>query len=408
MGILVVALIGAMAWRFWPKKSASLQASLVAAAAPADVSGFARAEGPVLSGVEGPRAIVFPEDRGPHDNYQTEWWYYTGNLTAATGEHFGFQLTFFRRALTPPDQRAERASAWATDQVYMAHFALTDVNGGRHYSFERLARGAAGVAGAQAAPYRVWLEDWEVAELTPTSGIEASAGLPGQTAPPARLRAAAFDPDLNLDLSLDLTLSDLKPPALQGDRGYSRKGPEPGNASYYVSRTRIAADGTVTVGGKTFAVSGLSWMDQEWSTSALGAEQVGWDWFSIQLDDGTELMVFQLRRADGSVDAFSSGTLIAADGSTRQLGPGDFTIAPTGQWRSPRTGGVYPAGWIVAVPTADLRLEIGPWLADQEMQVSYTYWEGAVRVTGASAGKTVAGNGYVELTGYAGSLQGQF
>ncbi len=438
--ILLLVGLASVAWLLWPRSSPRLQASLVAAAAPADVSGFARAEGP--------RAIVFPDDRGPHNDYQTEWWYYTGNLTAVTGEHFGFQLTFFRRALSPPDQRAERASAWGTDQVYMAHFALTDVRGGRHYSFERLARGAAGIAGAQADPYRVWLEDWEVAELVPTPGMEASAGLSGQPAQPAkasspdqvlqsgmeasaglsgqpaqpakasipgnvsddapwrprpaRLRAAAGD------VALDLALSDLKPPVLQGDRGYSRKGPEPGNASYYVSRTRIAAEGTVTVGDRTYAVSGLSWMDQEWSTSALGPEQVGWDWFSIQLDDNTELMAFQLRRADGSVDAFSSGTLIAADGSTRPLGPGDFTITPTGQWRSPRTGGVYPSGWIVAVPAADLRLEITPWLADQEMQVSYTYWEGAVRVSGTSAGRPVAGNGYVELTGYAGSMQGEF
>ncbi len=419
-GVLALAVVASLAWLLWPRSSPALQASLVAQAAPADVSGFARAEGP--------REIMFPADRGPHDEYQTEWWYYTGNLTAETGEHFGFQLTFFRRALIPPDQRSPRDSAWGTDQVYMAHFALTDVNGGKHYSFERLARGAAGVAGAQADPYRVWLEDWEVAELAPTSGIEAVrqpplglAGLSGQTtqpaeastpaeasddAPwrpsPARLRAAADD------IALDLTLSDLKPPALQGDRGYSRKGPEPGNASYYVSRTRIAAEGTVTVGGKTFAVTGLSWMDQEWSTSALGPEQVGWDWFSIQLDDNTELMVFQLRRADGSVDAFSSGTLIAADGTTRTLGPNDFTLTPTATWRSPRTGGVYPAAWVLTVPAADLRLEVTPWLADQEMQVSYTYWEGAVRVTGVSAGKTVAGNGYVELTGYAGSMQGEF
>lgn len=415
VALLLTAAV-ALAWLAWPKKSASLQASLVAAAAPADVSGFARAEGPALSGVEGPREIVFPADRGPHDDYQTEWWYYTGNLTAETGEHFGFQLTFFRRALVPPDQRAERDSAWGADQVYMAHFALTDVSEGRHYSFERLARGAAGVAGAQAEPYRVWLEDWEVAEvgvgpdrgLKSTSDNAKSASADWGVGNPARLRAAALDPNLNLNLSLDLILSDLKPPALQGDRGYSRKGPEPGNASYYVSRTRIAAEGAVMVGGKTFAVSGLSWMDQEWSTSALGPEQVGWDWFSIQLDDETELMVFQLRRADGSVDAFSSGTLIAADGATRQLGPGDFSIEPTGQWRSPRTGGVYPVAWVLAVPAADLRLEVTPWLADQEMQVSYTYWEGAVRVAGTSAGRPVVGNGYVELTGYAGSMAGEF
>ena len=218
----------------------------------------------------------------------------------------------------------------------MAHFALTDVSGGRHYSFEKLARGAAGMAGAQAAPFRVWLEGWEVAE---GAGASRQAGQAGQglkslseTAKsaeadwgmggPTRLRASAEDPTSGLSLNLDLNLAALKPPVLQGDRGYSRKGPEPGNASYYFSLTRLATEGTVTVDGKPFTVDGLSWMDHEWSTSALGAEQVGWDWFSIQLDDNAELMVFQLRRADGSVDAFSSGTLIAADGSTRQARAG--------------------------------------------------------------------------------------
>ena len=386
VAVLAAALLGR---QLWPKAQTPLRASLVAQAAPAGADGFARAEGP--------RPFVFPADRGPHNDYQTEWWYYTGNLTAASGEHFGYQLTFFRRALTPPGQRAERASAWGTDQVYMAHFAVTDVAGNQHYSFERLARGAGGVAGAQAEPYRVWLDDWVVAEAAEKS-VPGDPGVAG----PARLRAAAGE------LALDLVLADLKPPVLQGDQGYSRKGPEPGNASYYVSRTRIATEGTVTAAGKTYSVSGLSWMDQEWSTSALGAAQVGWDWFSIQLDNGAELMVFQLRRADGSVDAFSSGTLIAAEGTTRQLGPNDFSIQPAGQWRSPRTGGVYPAEWTVSVPEADLRLTIAPWLADQEMQVSYSYWEGAVRVTGTSGGQAIQGNGYVELTGYAESLQNKF
>ncbi len=337
--------------------------------------------------------MAFPADHGPHDDFQTEWWYYTGNLTAATGEHFGYQLTFFRRALTPPDQRTARDSAWAADQVYMAHLALTDVSGGKHYAFEKLARGAAGLAGAQTEPFRVWLEDWSVA---------------GPSAGQARLRASVNDAASNLDLSLDLNLADLKGPILQGDQGYSRKGPEPGNASYYVSLPRMATAGAVSVNGKPFAVDGLSWMDHEWSTSALGAEQAGWDWFSIQIDDDTELMFFQLRRADGSVDGFSSGTLIAADGSTRTLGPGDFSIEVTDRWRSPRTGAEYPAGWTLSVPSADLRLSLTPWLADQEMDVSYAYWEGAAKVAGTRNGQPVAGNGYVELTGYAGSMTGQF
>jgi predicted secreted hydrolase len=391
IGALIVA--GFFVWLLWPKASESPRASLIVAAAPEDTSGFARAEGPVLSGVEGPRALAFPADHGPHDDFQTEWWYYTGNLSAETGEHYGYQLTFFRRALTPPDKRSARDSAWAADQVYMAHFALTDVSGGKHYSFETLARGAAGLAGAQAEPFRVWLEDWSVA---------------GSAAGQARLRATAKDSASGIVLSLDLDLADLKGPILQGDRGYSRKGPEPGNASYYASLPRLATAGTVTIDSQPFAVEGLSWMDHEWSTSALGAEQAGWDWFSIQLDDDTELMLFQLRRADGSVDGFSSGTLIAADGSTRTWGLGDFSIKVNHRWRSPRTGAEYPAGWTLSVPSADLRLTIAPWLADQEMDVSYAYWEGAVKAEGTRNGQRVAGTGYAELTGYAGSMKGQF
>jgi len=381
-GLLLV--IGAVAWLLWPKPQEPLRASVVAAAAP-DTVGFMR--------IEGPRPLTFPADHGPHDDTQTEWWYYTGNLTADSGEHFGYQLTFFRRALEAPNQRVQRESAWDVDQVYMAHFALTDVAGGKHHSTERFARGAAGLAGAQAAPYRVWLDDWSVSE-EPDGRVV--------------LRASAKDPAFGLDLSLNLNLADLKGPVLQGDRGYSQKGPEPGNASIYYSLPRIDTRGEITLGGKIFAVSGLSWMDHEFSTSALGPELAGWDWFSLQLSDGSEVMLYALRRADGSRDPFSSGTLIAADSSTRPLGPDEFEIQPTGEWRSPRTGGVYPAGWTVAVPSADLRLTVTPYLADQEMQTSLPYWEGAARASGTRAGQPITGNGYVELTGYARSLQGQF
>jgi predicted secreted hydrolase len=320
-------------------------------------------------------------------DYQTEWWYYTGNLVAGGGQRFGYQLTFFRRALAPPTLRTERESAWATDQVYMAHFALTDVDGRSHRAFERFARGAAGLAGAQAAPYQVWLEDWRVEEEAP--GV-------------TRMRAAQEG------LALDLTLVDRKDPILHGNRGYSPKGPQPGNASYYYSLTRLETSGTVQVGDASYQVSGLSWMDHEWSTSGLAADQVGWDWFSVQLDDGSELMVFQLRKADGSIDPFSSGTYVAADGSTRPLARDAFEIRVEDTWRSPHTGAIYPARWTVAVPAVDLVLEIEPYLADQEMNVSYSYWEGAVQVEGERAGQVIRGNGYVEMTGYAGSMQGQF
>ena len=354
-------------------------ARIVPAAGPPSAENFARAEGP--------QPLVFPADHGPHPDYQTEWWYYTGNLRTAEGRHFGYQLTFFRRALVPPAERAVRASDWATDQVYMAHLALSDVAARDFYAAERFSRGAAGLAGAEAAPFAVWLEDWSVAE-------EAGGHW--------RLRAAGDG------LALDLTLRDVKGPVLQGDEGYSRKGPEAGNASYYYSLTRLATAGSVQVGGVTYPVTGSSWMDHEYSTSALSAGQVGWDWFSLQLDDQSELMVFQIRRDDGSIDPFSSGTLVAADGSTFHLGRDDFEIGVSGTWRSPRTGAVYPAGWTVTVPAADLTLRLEPLLADQELNLSYAYWEGAVRITGDRDGRLVSGHGYVELTGYAESMQGQF
>jgi predicted secreted hydrolase/threonine/homoserine/homoserine lactone efflux protein len=348
------------------------QTSLVALAG--EATGFAQ--------VEGPRPFDFPADHGPHPDYQTEWWYYTGNLETADGRHFGYQLTFFRRGLAPPSQRQERSSNWAADQVYMAHFALTDVAGGQYQVFERFSRGAAGLAGAESPPYRVWMEDWSIEEVEPNV---------------VQLHAAQDE------LAIDLLLTDLKGPILQGDDGYSQKGPQPGNASHYYSQTRLESVGAVRVGDAQYPVEGWSWMDHEFSTSALAPDQVGWDWFALQLDDGSELMVFQIRKADGSVDPFSSGAFIALDGGARRLSGDDFQIVVGDTWRSPRSGATYPVRWTVTVPAADLTLEIEPYLADQELNVSYAYWEGAVQIGGA-----VSGNGYVEMTGYAGSMQDQF
>jgi predicted secreted hydrolase/threonine/homoserine/homoserine lactone efflux protein len=342
-------------------------------------TGFARAAGP--------RSFDFPADYGPHPEYQTEWWYYTGNLDTVDGRHFGYQFTIFRSALVPPEDREDRPSSWATDQVYMAHFAVTDVDAGRFHYFDRFSRGAAGLAGAQALPYQVWLEDWSVEELEP--GVY-------------HLRA---DQD---GVAIDLRLADLKGPILQGDRGYSQKGPEPGNASYYYSLTRLASSGTVRVGETAYQVDGLSWMDHEFSTSALAPDQVGWDWFALQMDDGSELMVFQLRREDGTTNSFSSGTTVDPDGNTTRLGHQDFTVTANDAWRSPHSGATYPAQWTITVPSEDLVLEVTPHLADQELNVSYTYWEGAVRVSGDRAGSAVSGSGYVEMTGYAHPMQELF
>jgi predicted secreted hydrolase len=347
--------------------------------APADTSGFERALAP--------RAYDFPEDHGPHLGFQTEWWYYTGNLTAADGRRLGYQLTFFRRGLSPA--APERASDFATNQVYFAHFALTDVASGEHTAFERFSRGAAGQAGATNAPNAVWLEDWRAEALTPDGSAVHLVARQG-------------------DLALDLSLRAAKPIVAHGDRGLSPKSGEPGNASYYLSYTRLETTGTVTLGAESLAVTGQSWFDHEWSTSALGAVAVGWDWFSLQLDDGRELMYFQIRREDGSLEPVSGGTLVAADGTTRHLASSEVELEVLDTWRSPDSGGVYPARWRFTLPAEDLVLEIQPWLADQEMDVSFVYWEGAVRLTGESAGVPLTGLGFVELTGYVTTIAGQF
>jgi predicted secreted hydrolase len=342
-------------------------------------TGFQRADGP--------RPWAFPGDYGPHPDYQTEWWYYTGNLESDIGERFGYQLTFFRRALLPKQDRVERDSAWGTEQIYMAHFALSDVAADRHYAFERFTRGAVGLAGAQAEPYQVWLENWQVVEVAKNQyRLTAQQG----------------------EIAIDLTLENLKGPIFHGEQGYSQKGPEAGNASYYYSQTRLQTTGTVQTPDGSYTVTGLSWKDHEFSTSALSAGQVGWDWFSIQLEDGSELMVFQIRREDGSIDPFSSGTWVSPEGETTHLARDQFQIQVRDSWRSPHTGAEYPSAWTVEIPALRLSLEIEPYLADQEMDVSYAYWEGAVAVSGIANGNTISGNGYVEMTGYATSMEGEF
>ena len=371
------AIVGVIVWSGGGAASRDgEQASLAVSAAlgSGDLAGFARATAS--------RPFSFPADLGPHPEFRTEWWYYTGNLETAAGRHFGFQLTFFRTALAAPGARgAERASAWAATQLYLAHFAVTDTAGRRFHAWSRLGREALGLAGARPGPFRVWLEDWSAESAAPE-------GLP------VRLRAAEGD------VAIDLVLASEKPVALQGDRGLSRKGPEPGNASYYYSWSRMSARGTVRAGGEPLPVTGLAWMDREWSTSALGADLVGWDWLALQLDDGRDVMVYRLRRRDGTADAYSAGALIASDGATRPLAAGDVTLDALAHWTSPRSRVRYPSRWRLAVPGAALILEITPRLADQELIVGTRYWEGAVRVEGTAAGRPIGGRGYVELVGY--------
>lgn len=375
--VLVLLAAGGIYLLARPDRLREPRASLSVAGAlrSADNAGFERA-------VE-PRDFRFPADHGPHPGFRTEWWYYTGNLETREGRRFGFQLTFFRSALTATPQA--RASEWGASEAWLAHFALSDVEGGRFHSFERWSRGALGLAGAQGEPFRVWVESWAA----------TAASSPGPAGTPAmRLTAAEGG------VGIDLTLRPGKPPVLQGDRGLSRKSAERGNASYYYSLTRMPATGTVRLGGESFAVTGLAWMDREWSTSSLGADQVGWDWFALQLSDGGEVMLYRLRRRDGTADPASSGTLIGPRGESRHLRLSDFRLDDLGRWESPRSGARYPARWRIGIPADGLDLEVRPALAGQELDVSFRYWEGAVDVTGTHRGRPVTGRGYVEMTGY--------
>lgn len=329
----------------------------------------------------GAREFVFPRDHGPHEGYRNEWWYVTGNLDAAGGRRFGFELTLFRFLLEP--EPPERVSDWSTNAVMVGHVALTDVAEERFLAAERFARDAAGLAGATVDPVRIWLYDWTLrrrhnAEAAGTWQLKAETG----------------------DFALDLSLLPLKGPVLQGEGGLSQKSAEPGNASWYYSVPRLKTTGVVELGDERFDVAGLSWLDREWSTSALGPGQSGWDWFALQLSDGSELMFYQLRRRDGSRDPYSAGKWIGPDGDTRSLAADAVRIEVLDTWESPR-GGSYPARWRIEVPAERLVLAIRPVLADQELDTFVRYWEGAVDVTGTRGTQGLDGRGYVELTGYA-------
>lgn len=329
-----------------------------------DSTGFARADSP--------REFRFPQDFGPHPQFQTEWWYYTGNLSTKDGREFGYQLTFFRRALSP--DKVKRESDWASNQIYFAHFALADVEKSQFYSSERWSRGAMELAGAQGKPFRVWIDNWSIKRDGNSFRLKAQDG----------------------PVSINLLLKPIKPEVLQGNKGLSRKSSDPGNASYYFSQTRIESSGSISINEQKFEVNGLSWLDREWSTSALGQDQEGWDWFSIQLDDGREIMLYQLRLKDGGIDPFSSGSLIGVAGDATPLKADDFEIKVLDTWKSSKTSTVYPSKWLISIPKHDIKLTVVPLLNNQELLLSFVYWEGAVKVTG----EDFSGKGYVELTGY--------
>ena len=318
------------------------------------------------------RRFNFPYDAGPHYEFQTEWWYYTGNLNDDNGRPFGFQLTFFRRALTP--DKKSRKSAWAANQIYFAHFAVSDIRNRAFFPSERWSRGAIGLAGADARPFRVWVEEW-------------SAAAEGQS---VRLQAK------NDSAAMDLRLAPTKPVVLHGNRGLSQKSAEPGNASYYYSQTRLHTSGTITIKDRSFRVQGFSWLDREWSTSSLSEEQSGWDWFSLQLSDNREIMLYQIRLKKGGIDPYSSGSLIERDGSVHNLAVDDFKIEVLDRWKSSITDIIYPSRWRITIPRYGIALTVVPHQTNQELPLTFVYWEGSVEVKGDN----VSGNGYVELTGY--------
>ena len=381
--ILAVVAAAAVALFYgWPSQAAvstnaSLESLLVDDGQTAD--SFARA---LI-----PDAVQFPRDLGPHEDYQTEWWYYTGNLQAADGRPFGYQFTIFRRALIPPSEMTvpDNASDWRSSQVYLAHFTISDIANEKFYAAERFSREAGGLAGAQSDPYQVWLENWSVQEESP-----------GQV----RLRAETGD------VALDLLLQQTLPPVLHGEGGLSQKGPGAGNASYYYSIVQQETAGDLQIGTESFAVTGSSWKDHEYSTSALAPGSEGWDWFSLQLDDGSSLMLFQIRRSDGSLDPASSGSFIHPDGTVQHLALDDWQLEELDSWVSPESGAAYPVAWRLGLPELDLALQGQAMMPNQELNVSTVYWEGAVSFQGTRAGRPVTAAGYIEMTGYAGEMGG--
>ena len=339
----------------------------------------------------------FPRDHFIHPDFKTEWWYFTGHLSDDRGNRFGFELTFFRQGLRSPSTRNSETSRFLVNDLKFAHFAITDLSAGQFHFQQKLSRGAFDEAGftpfpdstspvsALRSPVSLaWLEDWSLEWL----GGESF-----------RLRAKGEG------TALDLHLSNTKPWVIHGENGVSQKADGAGHASHYYSGTRLASEGQLSVSGKTMRVSGESWLDREWATNQLAPGQAGWNWFSIQLDDGTELMLYQMRGTDGSLDPNSSGTFIARNGAAEHLRRDEYQLTVDGFWKSPATQGRYPIAWQLAIPKLGIALRITTPVSNQELVVKpIVYWEGLIDVDGLRSGAKVRGQGYMELTGYAGSL----
>ncbi|MGB8476094.1 MAG: lipocalin-like domain-containing protein [Candidatus Acidiferrum sp.] len=324
--------------------------------------------------------FVFPRDYFNHPDFQTEWWYYTGNLKSASGRRYGFELTFFRQALS---RDPAQTSTWDLKDLYLAHLALSDLDGRHFYHTERINRAGPGIAGVSQSSGRIWNGNWQIQWRGTDQKLQA----------------------IDRRFELHLMLHPEKPPVIHGVNGVSQKSDGAGHASYYISLTRLAASGTLKVNGESFEVSGLAWMDHEFFTHQLESDQVGWDWLSLQLEDNTELMLFHIRRKDGSLDPFSAGTYVDAQGKSVHLRADDFTLRPLAErWASPATHAVYPTAWKIAIPKLGIELEASTPLANQELAGDANfvpaYWEGAITLDGRRGNAPLRGVGYLEMTGY--------
>jgi predicted secreted hydrolase len=330
----------------------------------------------------------FPADHGRHAAFKSEWWYATGELESAAGERFGYQLTIFRAGLEPGLPEPGEPY-WSVRTLYAGHLALTEIGARKTRSAERLGRPNGALAGAREDELDAWVGDWRIARDPATGALHASG----------RAR--------EIGVALELDLEPRKAAVLHGPDGLSRKGLEPGQASAYVSFTRLATRGKLELDGRELEVAGESWFDHEWGSSQLGKDVVGWDWFGLRLADGRELMLYRLRRADGSVLPLCAGTLVRADGSSRPLEPAEVELEVLERWTSPHTQAPYPARWKLRIASEALELRLSPRVPDCEIDgrrsTGVVYWEGPVTVEGS-----VAGSGYAELTGYAGSLAERF
>ncbi len=322
----------------------------------------------------------FPRDHGSHPEFRTEWWYYTGNLQTKNGREFGFMMTIFRNATAPPETAA---SPLLANQFYLGHFAISNIQEDLHKSWEKIGRKGLGQASASVETLDVSLGDWSM-KLNENDSMEITAVADGY--------------------SIALTMDPEKPFVIHGKNGAHQKANDPGQASHYISFTRLSTNGSVEWDGVKYEVSGLSWMDHEFGSNWLAEDEVGWDWFALQLENGEELMLYGLRLKDGSFHEMSSGSIIDAEGKLEELSRNEYTITSNSEWKSSHSDAVYPMGWRIEIPGKNIELEVDPKMLDQEMKTTrYTgtvYWEGAVKVSGRQNGKPVSGSGYVELVGY--------